>query len=265
MELYVLIPENKRQVSKTKQDTMTDSEVEIKDDEGAVRKSTRKRFPTKQWAPSFERKGKKRYREDDDQEIMRAKKISRSEFQSNLSNTLSSTFQPVFAQNLEKTELSTEKEEKRSQSLRKILEKAVQIVQEGMVYAKAAGHFLVTSSDRRETYNVKVIPQATHLHHTCDCGYRYNQGDRTACKHIFAVVVYSMDSIVQLFFQGGDSNLNELEGLISKMQITSSSCRDSLSSTKIQEPTGVQENDYFSELCRKPTNSRSIDTTKSHY
>jgi hypothetical protein len=245
------------------------------------RRSGRKKTPAKHYSPPkhIPRKSRKRRREEDDERIERAKKLNRSEMQSSLSETMASAFQPVFVKNLELTDLDEEKEEKRSKALKTTLKNAVKIAQGGMVYAKANGEFLVTSSTKDETYNVRSVPMADRLHFTCDCGRRFNKGDRVTCKHIFAVVIHSMDSIVRMYYQFSTpesiQGIHDLAGLISKMGIGSGQSSQSGQYNQpnkpgppasappvpkpIYESQQPAEIDYFSSLCSSSSSMKKYN------
>lgn len=114
----------------------------------------------------------------------------------------------------------------RMNSLRRSLRKAIELVLAGMVTATSNGEHLVTASDRSQTYVVQSNPIAEKMHYTCNCGQRFGVGDRVTCKHIFAVIMSSLDSVLKMFFQISTkqsvADVDEICQLAAKIGITES-------------------------------------------
>jgi hypothetical protein len=172
-----------------------------------------------------------------------------NEFRENITNQLGKVFLPMFTQNLSNLDMNPKKEFRRTLALKETLKKGLKLVQDNMIFSRDNGIFLVTSSDKKQTYTVRTTPMANRLHYTCNCGSKFKQPDRVTCKHIFGVILYSMNSVVSLFYQVSNVNtvqgVYDIERLVNSMNMTGKSTS---TSSKSKIPPGNHEMDYFSLL-----------------
>jgi hypothetical protein len=119
--------------------------------------------------------------------------------------------------------MSEKKEDTRSKALSTTLKKACKIVKDGLVTPLQNNEYLVTSSDRKKTYHIHSTAMGKKLHFTCNCGEQFNQGSRTSCKHIFAIVLSSLETISSSFFQiatsGSVENILDICEMASRLSI----------------------------------------------
>jgi len=212
-----------------------------------LRRSERKRRQVKPYSPPKHVPLRRKRKRDELEETEEKKEKTEQDLRDEFSRQISDTLTPVFTRTLRNMNLSEERGQRRAYALKSTLKKAVGIVENGGIYSRPNGQFLVTSSDRSQTYTVKTQPLADRLHITCNCGERFDQGERMTCKHVFAVVVYSMDSIVSMYntFSTPQSvqNMHDITGLISNMGISRSS--------KVRKTHSAQnwgQHDYLSTL-----------------
>lgn len=160
-----------------------------------------------------ERKGKKRART-----IQRVKTPAEKAVAYSLQ-----PFQELLSYTLENLDLSEERQETRAIALRQTIHHAIDLVRNNHVSTTKNGEYLVTSSEKDATYEVRSIPLGEQLHFTCNCGRTFQQGDRVTCKHIFAVVLSTLNHVVSLFFQISTKqtvqDMNDLCKLMSFVQM----------------------------------------------
>ena len=110
-------------------------------------------------------------------------------------------FQELLSYTVENLDLSEERQETRSMALRQTINHAIDLVRNNHVSTLKNGEYLVTSAEKDSTYQVRSTPLGEQLHFTCNCGRSFQHGDRVTCKHIFAVVLSTLNHVISLFFQ----------------------------------------------------------------
>jgi hypothetical protein len=149
-------------------------------------------------------------------------------------------FQKMLSMTLESLDLSESRQETRSVALRQTLYQAMDLVVNNHVTTTKNGEYLVTSKEKDHTYQVRSVPLGEQLHFTCNCGRSFGIGDRVTCKHIFAVVMSTLNHVVSLFFQvSTKQSVQDMNDLCQLM-----------SHVRMKKVFDDQEEDSFSQLLK---------------
>lgn len=216
------------------------------------------RFDFTKYPPRKQRKKRKREvsvdMEDFESPFQKPKKVEKSN--KTKAQDVANTFTELFLSSIDTMNAS----QTRLDALRRSIRKASEMVLTGMVTATSNGDHLVTSSDRSQTYVVKSTPLAEKIHHTCNCGQRFGVGERVTCKHILAVIMSSLDSVIRMFFQISTRQsveaVDEICKLAEKIGITDDDNKSGSQrkwtepSHKVLEKPFQMPQDYFSMILR---------------
>ena len=105
-------------------------------------------------------------------------------------NKLTEVFRVFISDKLDELDLPPDHEQMRVTGLEKSLKNALSL--EKKVYDSTTGVYLVTSSDGKCTYTVKSIAIGEKIKYACNCGEKYQDINRTSCKHCFSVIFHNI-------------------------------------------------------------------------
>jgi len=143
-------------------------------------------FHTQSFKSNKKRKVSKKNEETDEE----GPAMSSEEIRERHVEKLTNIFREYVSDKLENIDLSPEREKTRVTGLIKNLKNSIDI--KNKVYANNNG-YLVTSSSGNETYTVKQKAIADKVKFVCNCGDKYQDNDRTSCKHCGAMLFYNFD------------------------------------------------------------------------
>ena len=108
------------------------------------------------------------------------------------SQKLAKVFQEYIFKILDDLQLPLEREKTRINDLVKNLNNAISL-KEKVFVSKNMG-YLVSSLDRKLTYNVNLKEFANNLKYVCNCGENFKDSDRTSCKHCGSVIFHNLEN-----------------------------------------------------------------------
>lgn len=120
--------------------------------------------------------------------------------------------------------------------------------------------YLVSSSDGSSTYSVNPIHISNSIRYVCNCGKKYQDENRTSCKHVGAVIFYIFGEFIKDFLAkpyrpNVGLQLHHVNKSLGKIDIEKKNPtqKDHLSTSKNEmvESVPIQEEDYFSYLLNR--------------
>ncbi len=152
------------------------------------KRSTKKRkfFHEQSFEPKKRRVMKKEVKEIEEVE-------NDEEIRERYIDKLTNIFREYINEKLEDIDLSPEREKTRVTGLIKNFKNSIEM--ENKVYVNNNG-YLVTSSKGNETYTVKQKAIADKVKYVCNCGDKYEDYDRTSCKHCGAMMFHNFNHFI---------------------------------------------------------------------
>ena len=107
---------------------------------------------------------------------------------------LTNVFRNYISNKLDELDLPIDREKTRVTGMVKNLKNSITMSEK--VYDSGTMGYLVTSSDGKETYTVKQKAFADIMKYVCNCGTKYEDPDRTSCKHCGAIMFHNFDQFM---------------------------------------------------------------------
>jgi len=101
-------------------------------------------------------------------------------------------FRGYISDKLGELDLPLDREKTRVFGLARSLKNAISLKKK--VYVSKSMGYLVSSSDGSMTYNVNPKAIADDLKYVCNCGEKYQDRNRTSCKHCGSVIFHNIDN-----------------------------------------------------------------------
>ena len=120
--------------------------------------------------------------------------LSEEEIRERHVEKLTLVFRDYIEDKLDELDLPIDREKTRVTGMIKNLKNSIKTMKN--VYDSDTMGYLVTSSDGKETYTVKQKAIADKRKHVCNCGTKYEEPDRTSCKHCGAMIFYNFDQFM---------------------------------------------------------------------
>jgi len=221
----------------------------------STRKSTRTRkarkFYSRQTFSPYSRKRKRRRCSDDDEEESHAPvPPTREEMRAKHVMQLTNVFREYIGEKLDEIDLPIEREKTRVAGLVRSLNNARSLKEK--VYVSKTMGYLVSSSDGTLTYNVNPKAVADNLKYVCNCGEKYKDSDRTACKHCGSIIFHNLDNyfsdyLTKPYQPNVHLQLRNVEKMFNKFDIEKPSKPSDEKPKMIEaQPKTVSESDFFS-------------------
>lgn len=156
------------------------------------------------------------------------------------SQKLSNVFEKYFFNRLCDLNLSLKREKERVNGLIKNLNNSLSL-KEQISVSKNMG-YLVSSSDKKNTYHVKTKKLNNQILLICNCGEKYNDFERKTCKHCGSVVIHKLDNFISEFLkkQSQKYQYNEVNKMLKKFTFEDKN--------KKEQCDENNEEDYLSKL-----------------
>lgn len=192
----------------------------VKNTSKITRKSKRKRKKVSIYDPNkYETKSKKQKKPKN---VVHEEPKTKMELRELHSQKIANIFQRYIFDILDGLDLPEEREKTRVTGLIKSLKNSISL--KDKVFVSKNMGYLVSSSDGTQTYNVKQQPIGDNVKYVCNCGEKYEDGERTTCKHSGSIIfnifdTYMSDYLKKPYSPNINLELNNINNMFNSFDI----------------------------------------------
>lgn len=164
---------------------------------------------------------------------------------------ITEVFRDYISNKLDEIDLPIEREKMRVLGLLKSLKNAISL--KNKVYVSKSMGYLVTSSDGSFTYNVNPKSIANSIRYVCNCGKKYQDENRTSCKHCGSVIFHNIDAyftdyLTKPYQSNVHLQLHHINKLFNKFDIENNDFQTTPTEKTVKSDSFQKEEDFFSYL-----------------